>query len=747
MINHDGNDNDIAHQPNQILIMRKKITTLLLVCCVTFTYAQYTTLDFEPAGTGAGFTWAMFGNFPTADNTDLSGVANPSSIAPNTSATVKQFDVNGPITSGDPGASPQLWGGASTDGITQFTFDGTNSIIKIKVYKTITSEVRVKFEAAGGGGMTTELGVSNTLTNQWEELTFDFSTASPSPVSNGQTYGRLVIFPDFDAARVGNSTVYFDDFQIPAGNLVATPASAAPAPTHNEMTDNVLSVYSETYTTNIVSVSNFFPVWGPQTTSASEENLAAMGTNNALKYETFDYQGTEFTADTDISGRGYLHIDYWSATESDFRIWLIDSDVGDQGSYTQSVTASAWGSIDIPLFLYQQAGLDLTKVDQIKIDNGDGGTIYFDNIYFYGTWDAPTAAPSAPTHDETNDAVISIFSNAYTDVAGTNFNPGWGQQTQQSSVNYGGNDVLQYVNCNYQGTEFPAQDVSSNDGNDNYDYYLHFDYWASSTVNTPRISIIGGGAEHGIAFPSLTKGSWQSVDIPIADFIHNLTGNPAINTAAIIQLKVDDNTVNTTGPWGNIWLDNIYFYKGTPVAIPVELTSFSAKEAGAVNILKWTTESELNNSHFDIERSADGVNFEAIGQVEGYGTTFEKQRYSFTDETPNASSYYRLKQIDFGGKFEYSNIVNVNRRGVANDIKLFPNPTQANTVVNFLSDVDEEISIAITDITGRVLMTQLKNATQGANQFNLNLTQLPRGSYFVRLQFSSSTTVLPIIKQ
>jgi len=120
-------------------------------------------IDFEAGGAGAGFTWATFEN---DDNPALEIIANPVSGGINTSTTVaKTARVGG-----------QPWAGVETahGDIGPLTLDATNSIVKIMVYKSVISDVGVKF-AIGNGGAQPEIKVANTVINQWEELTFDFT--------------------------------------------------------------------------------------------------------------------------------------------------------------------------------------------------------------------------------------------------------------------------------------------------------------------------------------------------------------------------------------------------------------------------------------------------------------------------------------------------------------------------------------------------------------------------------------------
>ncbi len=166
---------------------------LLLVLCTSQSFAQ-TTIDFEPTGAGAGYAWTVTEN---GTNPAMNFIANPSMMV-NTSATVAEFTAE---QAGNP------WALCFTDDIGSFTFDATNSIVKIMVWKPTISNVGIKFE--GPGGINHEIQIPNTVANQWEELTFDFSGQI------GQTYTRLVIIPDF-VARTQDNTLYFDDVSFSA---------------------------------------------------------------------------------------------------------------------------------------------------------------------------------------------------------------------------------------------------------------------------------------------------------------------------------------------------------------------------------------------------------------------------------------------------------------------------------------------------------------------------------------------------
>lgn len=162
----------------------------------------------------------------------------------------------------------------------------------------------------------------------------------------------------------------------------------------------------------------------------------------------------------------------------------------------------------------------------------------------------------------------------------------------------------------------------------------------------------------------------------------------------------------------------------TASSLPVELTSFTARLTADATQLNWITASELNNSHFDIQHSTDARTWATLAKVDGHGTTNEMQYYSYTDKNvARGTNYYRLKQVDFDGAFEYSDIVTIE-----ND--------QAKTIRVFPTVVTSEITVK--DATGAA---HLFNATgQLIRSFNLNaatevldVSTIQNGWYFLQL--------------
>lgn len=139
--------------------------------------------------------------------------------------------------------------------------------------------------------------------------------------------------------------------------------------------------------------------------------------------------------------------------------------------------------------------------------------------------------------------------------------------------------------------------------------------------------------------------------------------------------------------------------------LPVELVSFSAILSSKQVDIAWETASETNNDYFTIEKSKDGVNFEELMRVKGAGNSTQHLSYFDIDQSPwGGISYYRLKQTDFNGNFNYSSIVPVeNNSGLDPGISIFPNPSAAGSITYIaLTDLEgSEVLVVLRDLTGK----------------------------------------------
>jgi len=179
------------------------INRIALLLFIGLGWGQNSPIDFETGGYGATWTWTVFEN---GDNPSLEIVTNPNTGGINSSATVAKFTA---LQTGQPWAGCESLHGSD---IGTFSLDATNSTLKIMVYKTVISDVGLKFVIPTSGSLG-EIKVANTVTNAWEELTFDFSSHIGLPEAIG--IDQIVVFPDFNlGGRTQDNIIYFDNISF-----------------------------------------------------------------------------------------------------------------------------------------------------------------------------------------------------------------------------------------------------------------------------------------------------------------------------------------------------------------------------------------------------------------------------------------------------------------------------------------------------------------------------------------------------
>lgn len=190
-------------------------------------------------------------------------------------------------------------------------------------------------------------------------------------------------------------------------------------------------------------------------------------------------------------------------------------------------------------------------------------------------------------------------------------------------------------------------------------------------------------------------------------------------------VEVFDGVNTTTGP---VWT----FTTPANSPLPVNLINFTAKTENNDKVkISWTTTYERNNSHFEVQRSTDGINFNTIASVPGVNNSNTLQHYSVYDYQPaKGVSFYQLKQVDNDQQFAYSGIARVNISDAGNCIEIYPNPATGKSFSIGLKNTSPGlIVVTIYDITGRLQMHQQFTATQ-----NIIVNHhLPPGIYMVKV--------------
>ena len=192
--------------------------------------------------------------------------------------------------------------------------------------------------------------------------------------------------------------------------------------------------------------------------------------------------------------------------------------------------------------------------------------------------------------------------------------------------------------------------------------------------------------------------------------------------------------------------EDVYFYfdsntgrvNTTSSPLPVELISFNASVAGTIVTLHWETATEVNNHGFEIERKTDET-WMNVGFVEGSGTTTENHSYSYSDDISYLNNYqkiyYRLKQTDFDGSFEYTNILEVNTiPSVFQLTQNYPNPFNPATLISYRLPERNHVSLKVYDILGNEIVTLINEVKEpGSYSQEFNAANLPSGVYFYTL--------------
>ncbi|MDP2300969.1 MAG: T9SS type A sorting domain-containing protein [Ignavibacteria bacterium] len=189
--------------------------------------------------------------------------------------------------------------------------------------------------------------------------------------------------------------------------------------------------------------------------------------------------------------------------------------------------------------------------------------------------------------------------------------------------------------------------------------------------------------------------------------------------------------------WGSEWGGTYRILQPQAADVPVELTSFLAVPVAKGVELRWSTASETNNSGFEVQRSMDNNSFATLSFVDGRGTTSEKTEYSFIDINEiSGLYYYRLRQIDFDGKSEFSQTVQVDVQAPVNFSlsQNYPNPFNPSTTISFGLPAASQVQIVVFDMLGREVATVVnKDFAQGTHQVVFDASSLSSGTYVYQL--------------
>jgi len=187
--------------------------------------------------------------------------------------------------------------------------------------------------------------------------------------------------------------------------------------------------------------------------------------------------------------------------------------------------------------------------------------------------------------------------------------------------------------------------------------------------------------------------------------------------------------------------------------LPIKLAWFDVQAAGQKVLVKWASEMERNNDFYTVERSRDGMQFEVVGTVKGAGNSDRRIEYEFIDENPyTGTSYYRLKQSDLDGQYEYFEIkeVFIDKPVLEQALqieKIYPNPAREHIALDLISPSEEDAVMEVYDLSGRLVLQEAVRLNSGPNKLTLQLpAEMAAGNYILSLQTANGSSSLKFIK-
>ena len=209
--------------------------------------------------------------------------------------------------------------------------------------------------------------------------------------------------------------------------------------------------------------------------------------------------------------------------------------------------------------------------------------------------------------------------------------------------------------------------------------------------------------------------------------------------------------VNHTLEWKG--LSSFSFLGGVgeaPVALPIELLYFTAKQSGTKVKLDWATATEQNNDYFVVERSQDGTNFTEVFRKKGAGNSVNTLYYNGFDNMPlEGVSYYRLKQVDYDAKFKYSSTQSVNFKFDPAEvgIKIYPNPAVDNKfTVDYTIEKADQIEVYFYNSIGQLLHKEVWPTNKGINTKEFYFPDVSEGMYIIELKSSDGKSIKQHLK-
>ena len=258
----------------------------------------------------------------------------------------------------------------------------------------------------------------------------------------------------------------------------------------------------------------------------------------------------------------------------------------------------------------------------------------------------------------------------------------------------------------------------------------------TSVTSLPASYVSLGSVTQSITGPS---GKWVQITMSVS---------LPVNTYKKIEISIK--TPNGCTAATSVAIDDLCLIEPVNGLLPIVMTPLKANYSNAVAHLLWSSLQESNCNYFEIQKSADGINFSYLGKVTAKGNSDTEVDYKFDDIKASAGqNYYRLKLYDKDGHYQISNIaaLNVSISGL-NVTGVYPSPFTDKVNITLASEVKGSTNISLFDNTGRLLVTQQNSLNKGINNISIeNLGKLTKGFYNVKIQAGDAIVIKKLVKQ
>ena len=280
--------------------------------------------------------------------------------------------------------------------------------------------------------------------------------------------------------------------------------------------------------------------------------------------------------------------------------------------------------------------------------------------------------------------------------------------------------------------------VKSDDASAFFLQSVYFRLAAASPANITVTGYLNGTAVSGatMTINGIASDVWTEFDVhataAFQDVNQFVFTQAATSSVTLTQMVVDQITI------------------ANPISLPLTLTGFSGQRSGDNVLLKWTTASEQNTSHFDIQRGTDGIAYSSVGVIPAAGNSTQPLNYQFTDVLPASTTstwYYRLVMTDEDGQFTYSPVLTIGATNPSTFImNAYPNPFSSQVTLSIQSPQPDNALILVADMSGRILLTERLPLQQGANLVPLPLGTLAKGVYTLSVSTTGAKHTIGVVK-